>query len=359
VKKGSVLKKNSQKTAINLALQGGGAHGAFTWGTLDRLLEEDDIEIEGISATSAGAMNAAALKHGWIQGGNEGARQALATFWLSLAGLDGVMAEAIVEWLRQISPSPTFIARVLESNPALIVGDTILRTLSPYQLNPCNYHPLRRTVEDLLNYDHVCAAEGPKLFITATHVRSGKARVFSGDEITPDAILASACLPTIYQAIEIYDPRTDRMEAYWDGGYMGNPALFPLFATTETPDILIVHINPLERKDLPVTAQAILNRINEISFNSSLLRELRAINFVNRLIDDGKIERGVMKENFVHSVRDDDFMSQLGVATKLTLNRALLLQLKEAGRAAMETFLREHRDDLGKRSSTDLRDMFS
>jgi NTE family protein len=347
------------KISINLALQGGGAHGAFTWGTLDRLLEEDDIEIEGISATSAGAMNAAALKHGWISGGNSGARKALAGFWLSLAGIDGILSEAIVEWLRQISPNPTFIARVLETNPAVVVGDALLRTLSPYQLNPWNYHPLRRTVESLLDYDRVCAREGPKLFVTATHVRSGKARVFSGDEITPDAILASACLPTIYQAIEILDPRTGRMEAYWDGGYMGNPALFPLFANTETPDILIVHINPLEREDVPLTAQGILNRINEISFNSSLLRELRAIDFVNRLIEEGRIERGVMKENFVHSVRDDGFMSQLGIATKLTLNRALLLQLMEAGRAAMDSFLRAHRDDLGKRSSSNLREMFS
>ncbi|MEM8571805.1 MAG: patatin-like phospholipase family protein [Pseudomonadota bacterium] len=350
----------SRKTvSVNLALQGGGAHGAFTWGTLDRLLEEEDIEIEGISGTSAGAMNAAALKHGWVNGGREGARESLSEFWLSLAGLDGVMADAILEWLHALSPNPSFIARALENSPAVIAADTVSRAFSPYQLNPLNYHPLRRTVENLLDYDRVCADQDPKLFITATHVRSGKTRIFEGQDISPDAILASACLPTLYQAIEIYDRKTDRMEAYWDGGYMGNPALFPLFASTETQDIIIVHINPLERDEVPTTAQGILNRINEISFNSSLLRELRAINFVNRLIDEGKMERGVMKENFVHSVRDDDFMSKLGVATKLALNRALLVQLKDAGRQAMDNFLTNHRDDLGKRSSADLQMLFS
>ncbi|MCB1354093.1 MAG: patatin-like phospholipase family protein [Rhodobacteraceae bacterium] len=347
------------RTAINLALQGGGAHGAFTWGTLDRLLEEEDIEIEGITATSAGAMNAAALKHGWISGGNAGARESLDSFWLSLAGLDGVLSDAIIEWLRCVSPNPTVIARVIEANPAVLAGEVVTRMLSPYQLNPLNFHPLRSTVEALLDYDKVCASTGPKLFITATHVRTGKPRVFSGDDITADAILASACLPTIYQAIEIEDPRTGKMEAYWDGGYMGNPALFPLFYSTESPDILIVHINPLEREDVPRTAQDILNRINEISFNASLLRELRGIDFVNRLIENGVIAPEAMKQNFIHSVRDDAFMSQLGIATKMTLNRALLLQLKDAGRTAMDSFLAAHRKDLGKRASVDLRAMFS
>jgi NTE family protein len=347
------------RVTINLALQGGGAHGAFTWGTLDRLLEEDEIDIEGITATSAGAMNAAALKHGWIAGGHAGAQESLANFWLSLAGLDGVMADTIIDWLTCIAPNPTLIARIIENNPVYLAGDAITRMFSPYELNPLNYHPLRRTVEALLDYDRVRAAAGPKLFITATHVRTGKPRIFTGSEITPDAILASACLPLLYQAIEIYDPGTDQMEAYWDGGYMGNPALYPLFPDTRSKDILIVHINPVERDDVPKTAHDIMNRINEISFNSSLLRELRAINFVNRLIEDGRIPKGTMKENFIHSVRDDGFMSQLGIATKVTLSRALLLQLRDAGRAAMNSFLANHRGDLGKRSSVDLRKIFS
>ncbi len=346
-------------TRINLALQGGGAHGAFTWGVLDRLLEEKDIEIEGISATSAGAMNAAALKHGWIEDGRDGARRTLDEFWRRVAGLEGPFADAIVEWLEMISVAPSFILRALEANPALIAADGVSRMFSPYQLNPLNYHPLRSVVDGMLDNAKVCDATGPQLFINATHVRTGKPRVFFGDEITTDAILASACLPTLYQAIEIDDPRTGRREAYWDGGYMGNPTLYPLFYRTECRDILIVHINPLEREKIPSSANEILNRINEISFNASLLRELRNIDFVNRLIEDGLVDASVMKQNFIHSVRDDALMTQLGVATKVTPVKVLLVQLKQAGRAAMEGFLTGHRNDLGNRSSVDLRAMFS
>ena len=179
--------------------------------------------------------------------------------------------------------------------------------------------------------------------------------MFQGREITADAILASACLPTLYQAIEIDDPRTGRREAYWDGGYTGNPALFPLFYRTKAPDIVIVHINPLYREELPRTSSEIVSRLNEVSFNAALLRELRNIEFVNRLIDRGVIAEGAMKRNNVHSVSDDGLMNQLGMVTKMTINRSLLLQLKEAGRAAMERFLEEKREDIGRRSSVDLR----
>ena len=347
--------KRAGKTVINLALQGGGAHGAFTWGALDRLLEADDIEIEGISATSAGAMNAAALKHGWVLGGNAGAREWLDTFWLRVSGLDGVFGEAMMDWLRAVSPSPAFTARILEANPSVLAAEAMTRIFSPYQFNPANYHPLRGIVEEMLQGDAVCSAKGPKLFINATNVRDGKPRIFQGDEITADAILASACLPTLYQAIEIDDPKTGRREAYWDGGYTGNPALYPLFYRTKTPDILIVHINPLHREELPRTSSEIVSRLNEISFNASLLRELRNIEFVNRLIDRGVIAEGVMKRNNVHAVSDDVLMNQLGMVTKMTINRALLLQLKDAGRAAMDTFLAERRQDIGVRSSVDLR----
>jgi NTE family protein len=323
------------------------------------LLEEEDIEIEGISATSAGAMNAAALKHGWMTGGNTGARDALARFWLKLSGLDGFFSDAIMEWLRAVSPSPSVISRALELNPAALASEAITRVLSPYQFNPANYHPLRGIVDDMLDYGHVCATSGPKLFVTATNVRTGKPRVFQGKEITTDAILASACLPTLYQAIEIDDHRTGKREAYWDGGYMGNPALYPLFYRTKCPDIVIVHINPIHREELPRSSQEILNRINEISFNASLLRELRNVDFVNRLIERGVIAKGAMKQNHIHSVSDDSLMIQLGIASKMTPNRALLLQLKDAGRAAMDGFLARNLRHIGKRSSVDLREMFS
>lgn len=347
-----------KRTPVNLALQGGGAHGAFTWGTLDRLLEEDWLEVEGISATSAGAMNAAAFKHGWVTGGAEGAKATLEEFWLRLAGLTGPLGHAVAEWLRVFSPPPAVTARALELSPALQASEAITRVLSPYQFNPVNYHPLRPIVEELLDIDAVCSAAGPALFISATNVRDGKPRVFRGEEITPDAILASACLPTLYQAIEIDDRRTGRREAYWDGGYMGNPALYPLFYRTACPDIIIVHINPLHREELPKTAAEISSRINEISFNASLLRELRAVDFVNRLIDRGIIAPGAMKRHFIHSVSDDALMNQLGFASKMTVSRSLLLQLRDAGRAAMDLFLREGSANLGQQSSVDLRAMF-
>ncbi len=343
---------------VNLALQGGGAHGAFTWGVLDRLLEEEALEVEGISATSAGAMNAAAFKHGWVLGGADGAKEALEAFWMGLAGLTGPLGHAIVDWLRVVSPPPGITARALALSPGVQATEAVTRVLSPYQFNPVNYHPLRSIVEELLDLDAVCAAQGPKLFICATNVRDGKPRVFQGKEISADAILASACLPTLYQAIEIDDPRTRRREAYWDGGYMGNPALYPLFYRTASPDILIVHINPLYREELPRTSSEIASRINEISFNASLLRELRNVDFVNRLIEQGIIADGAMKRSFIHSVSDDDLMNQLGMATKMAISRPLLLQLRDAGRAAMDRFLHEQGRNIGHRSSVDIRAMF-
>ena len=339
---------------INLALQGGGAHGAFTWGALDRLLEDTGIGIEGITATSAGAMNAIALKHGWVEDGRDGARAWLERFWLRVAGLDGVIGEAALDWLRHVWPSPALTSRLLEFHPAVVAGEAVTRVLSPYQFNPANFHPLRGIVEEMADNGCAASSRGPKLFVSATNVRDGRPRIFQGDEITADAILASACLPTLYQAIEIDDPKTGRREAYWDGGYMGNPALYPLHYHTTSADILIIHINPLYRDELPRTASEIVSRINEITFNASLLDELRSIAFVNRLIDEGSIVEGRMKRNFVHSVSDDPLMNALGLVTKMAISRTLLLQLRDAGRAAMDGFLAAHRGKLGCESSIDV-----
>ncbi len=344
---------------INLALQGGGAHGAFTWGVLDRLLEDDRIEIEAITGTSAGAMNAAALKSGWIANGSQGARDALDAFWSEISFYSSVPDNPVTTWLSTFLPSAELATRMIELSPAYIAGDALTRTFSPYELNPLNIHPLRPVVEKMLDFDRVCADGGPKLYISATNVRSGKIKVFERSEITADAILASACLPTLYQAIEIPDPCTEEVHAYWDGGYMGNPALFPLHYNTESPDTLIVHINPMHREDLPRTATDILNRINEISFNSSLFRELRAIDFVQRLLEDGAITSHRMKKVYIHSIADDELMTKLGVATKLTPDNAFLERLKSAGRARMDDFLSVHFDDIGNRGTVDLRAMFS
>ena len=339
---------------LNLALQGGGAHGAFTWGALDRLLDEADIEIAAISGTSAGALNAAAFKAGWARDGRDGARDNLDWLWSEV----GAINEApVADWIAAMASATPFWAKALEYSPAYQAFDATTRMLSPYAYGPFLQNPLARIVERF-RFDLVCGSAGPDIHICATNVRSGKIRVFTGDEINTQVILASACLPSLFQAVEFHDPKTGKVEAYWDGGYTGNPALFPLYAPDLPDDILIVNINPLYREELPRDSQSIANRINEISFNSSLLRELRAIDFVRRLIEDGKVGPGSMKQVLVHMVADDDLMNDLNVATKTIPTPVILARLKAAGRAACDAFLAAHKDALNKRSTVDLRAMF-
>ncbi|MCE8511674.1 patatin-like phospholipase family protein [Ruegeria pomeroyi] len=337
---------------INLALQGGGAHGAFTWGVLDRLLDEADVEVAAITGTSAGALNGAAFKAGMVAGGRAGARAALDRVWRRMGAVND---DRISGWLG--AGDPAQLARMLEYSAPFALAETWSRLVSPYAYGPFYGNPLRPVVE-ALDFANVCAHEGPKLYICATRVRTGKIRVFAEEEISTDAILASACLPTLFQAIEIDDPETGRREAYWDGGYTGNPALFPLFNRDLPDDVVIVNINPLERDALPVTPQQIQNRINEISFNSSLLRELRAIRFVQRLLEDGTLERGRMSRVLVHMIADDALMNSLSVATKVVPLPQILDRLKQAGRAAADGFLKAHKDDLGQRSTVDMEAMF-
>jgi NTE family protein len=338
----------AQKKRINLALQGGGAHGAFTWGVLDRILEEDDIEVAGISGTSAGALNGAALKAGMIVGGSEGARKNLDWLWEQVVGQQD---SRLADWMRGLDLGR--MARTLEYSPAFAAADLWSRIVSPYSYGPFYRNPLTPIVE-AFDYDRVCADAGPDLFICATRVRTGKIRVFSGDDITTDAILASACLPTLFKAVEIDDPQTGRREAYWDGGYTGNPALYPLFARHLPADIIVININPLERDTLPVTARQIQNRINEISFNSSLLRELRAIAFVQRLLEDGTLTSDDKAPVLIHMIADDELMNELSVATKLVPGLFFIEKLKESGRAAADKFLSEHKMHLNQISTVDL-----
>lgn len=337
---------------VNLALQGGGAHGAFTWGVLDRLLEEEDVEIAAISGTSAGALNGAALKAGMVRGGRAGARENLDWLWAQMGALEGDGADA---WLRAVDLG--LLARGIEASPAFSWADALTRMVSPYGFGPLYSNPLRKVVERF-DFDCVCADIGPALFVGATRVRTGKIRVFRGAEISTDAILASACLPTLFQAVEIDDPQTGRRDAFWDGGYTGNPALFPLFDRDLPGDIIVVNINPLERDAVPVTPQQIQNRINEISFNSSLFRELRAIGFVQRLLAQGTLSGDSMKEVLVHMIADDDLMNDLSVATKVVPHPIVLARLKEAGRGAAHRFLGAHKDDLNSRATVDLHALY-
>ncbi|MBJ6371587.1 patatin-like phospholipase family protein [Sedimentitalea sp. CAU 1593] len=337
---------------INLALQGGGAHGAFTWGVLDRLLQDEEIEIAGISGTSAGALNGAALKAGMISGGREGARANLDWLWSRVGSQSDVR---LLDWMRGLDPGR--MARAIEYSPAFAFADLWSRVISPYSYGPFYRNPLERIVE-AFDYDKVCADAGPDLFICATRVRSGKIKIFSGHEITTQSILASACLPTLFQAVEIDDPETGRREAYWDGGYTGNPALFPLFARHLPDDIVIVNINPLEREGVPVTPHQIQNRINEISFNSSLLRELRAISFVQRLLEDGTLTTDRKSRVLVHMIADDALMNDLSVATKLMPNGFVLDRLKTAGQEAADAFLAAHKNDLNRVGTVDLAETY-
>ena len=346
------MKSSKPIKKINLALQGGGAHGAFTWGVLDRLLEEDSLEIAGISGTSAGALNGAALKSGLVENGRAGAKANLDWLW---GEIGATRHESMYGWMTGISPQA--ISRAVESSPFYQTLDFMSRMASPYQFGPLYHHPLRR-IADQFAYDRVCADEGPELHICATNVRSGRIKLFEGADITTDAILASGCLPTVFQAIEIIDRKTGAKEAYWDGGYMGNPALFPLFSENLPRDIVIVNINPLYRDEVPRTPQAIQNRLNEISFNGSLLRELRAINFVQRLIAKGNVSEEAMKNPIIHMIAEDNLMNQLSVATKLIPTPPVLDKLKSSGRRAAGTFLKDHWAALGEENSVDLRSMF-
>lgn len=339
---------------INLALQGGGAHGAFTWGVLDRLLQEDWLEIAAISGTSAGALNGAALKAGLARGGREGARENLAWLWSQVSEVNDLRLD---RWVSALFPYPEAINRWIEAFTPAAWMDQLSRMISPYDSGPFYVNPLERIVERF-EYDAVCAKEGPDFFVSATNVRTGKIRVFSGDEINADAILASACLPNLFRAIEMEDPQTGRTEAFWDGGFTGNPALFPLFEPQYPRDVLIVNINPLLREGVPRTPAEIEERVNEISFNSSLLRELRAIQFVRRLIAEGRLSEGGMKDVLIHMIADDDVMTDLGAATKVTPTNGTLERLHGAGVAAAERFLSAHGGDLGQRASVDLEALF-
>jgi len=243
---------------VNLALQGGGAHGAFTWGVLDRLLEEERMFFEGICATSAGAMNAAVMAYGLTIGGREGAKLSLADFWRRIS-------EAAAWGPPQPSPFDRLMGiGSIEKSPAFIFFDMMTRLLSPYQFNPLNYNPLRDVLEKTVDFGRLRRENVVKLFLCATNVRTGKVKIFENDEMTISAVLASGCLPLLFQAIEIDG------EAYWDGGYMGNPAIFPLIYGCQSTDVIVIHINPIVREAVPRTASDILNRLNEISFNSSL-----------------------------------------------------------------------------------------
>ena len=325
---------------IDLALQGGGSHGAFTWGVLDRLLQEDWLKIEGISGTSAGAMNAAALISGYVSGGTEGARQTLEAFWRSIS-------EAARLSPMQRSPIDILFGRwTLDTSPVFIAADMMSRVFSPYDLNPKGVNPLSQLLAEFIDFGKI--ADAPiKIFVTATCVATGRARVFRNADITPEALLASACLPTMFQAVEIEG------QLYWDGGYSGNPTITPLVRECVSRDTILIQINPIERTDRPRSATEIANRLNEVSFNAVLLKELRMIALLRQSANPGETEGAKWAGMRMHRV-STEMMATLSASSKLLAEWEFLCMLRDEGRRAADAFLDVHGADIGHRSTLDL-----
>jgi NTE family protein len=340
-------KPNGGKKKINLALQGGGAHGAFTWGVLDELLNDERIEIEGMSGTSAGAINAIMVADGLARGGREEARKRLADFWRA-ASRDGDMSK-----LNRVISERLFSLIPIAVTPFQPWFDAMSRMLSPYDLNPLNINPLNDLIVRFVDFDAV-RNSGIPLFIAATNVHTGRLRVFPREKINAEAVMASAALPFVFRAVEIEG------EPYWDGGYTANPPIYPFFRTTETEDVLVVQINPVVRVGEPHSAQEIMNRVNEITFNASLIAEYRAIDFVRRLIDEGALKRGMGPGEYrrinVHRVDLGFIGRKLSAQSRLNTDFDFFEMLHRAGQRAGRRFLDQHFDDIGVRSTIDLRE---
>ncbi len=337
------MPESSSFRSLNLALQGGGSHGALTWGVLDALLEDGRLHFDGISGTSAGAMNAAAMAHGFAQAaqqykdpqearaaGAAMARAALMRLW------EGVGAMGSLMWG----------APLAQAFPALAL---MTPWLAPTQSNPMNINPLRKLLEKEIDFELLARAQGiPKVFVCATNVYTGRGEIFSGPQLSVDAVMASACLPLVFKAVEIAG------QAYWDGGYSGNPALYPLIYETQTSDILLVQINPIEHLNIPATVPEIMDRMNEVNFNASLLAELRAIDFVRRLLAEGKLSPEHYKDVRMHRIDGGTIVAEFGAASKSRADMAFVRQLFLLGRESGRKWLHNHHNDLGVRATLDL-----
>ena len=325
---------------VDLALQGGGAHGAFTWGVLDRLLEEPWLTFDGISGTSAGAMNAAVMASGYAHGGADGAKAVLEDFWKHVSDASqfspikrGPMEMLTGQW-------------TLDYSPMYLAAEMASRIFSPYDLNPLGNHPLRPILAEMVDFEAL--VDSPiRLFITATNVRTGAGRVFRNAQITPDVLLASGCLPTMFQAVEIDG------EFYWDGGYSGNPTITPLVRECRSQDTILVQINPIVREEVPRSARDIMNRLNEVSFNAPLLKEMRMIALLHKVADPGRGEGALWAGMRLHRIATDR-VTELDSSSKLITEWRFLCGLRDEGRRTAGLFLEAHVADLGKRSTVDL-----
>lgn len=331
-----------KKKKINLALQGGGAHGAFTWGILDKFLELDLFTIEGISATSAGSMNAVILAQGMLQGGNKKARELLHSFWHAMSDYSKLTG------LSTQTPVDFFLGPFLKMPINFYYYSTLINMLSPYEFNPFNFHPIREVLTKLVDIEKIKKESDIKLFICATNVQTGKIGIFKENSLSIEAVLASACLPKLFQAVEVEG------EYYWDGGYLGNPAIFPLIYNTVSSDIIILHVVPIARETVPTTVSEIDARLREISFNSSLMREMRAIAFVTKIIQQDWLKpeyAARLKKLNMHCLRADHALQQFPLASVLIPDWDFLLNLRDLGREAAEVWLKDNYSAIGERST--------
>lgn len=332
--------------SIALALQGGGSHGAFTWGVLDALLEDGRIHIEGVSGTSAGGMNGAALMQGLAKGGKEQARQELKRFWERMhdvAALNPFHSSLFTGpmGMKNLSHSPLYQAMSL-----------MRHTFSPYETNPLDVNILKDFIDDFFDFSLLRDMRKTKLFLCATHLETGKLKIFKGRELSKEALLASACLPSIFQAVEI------KGQHYWDGGFIGNPAIFPLIYNCATRDILVVQLTRGHRNKLPKTAEEIYERHREITYNASLVREMRVIHFISKLVDRGSITDKSIKRIYVHIIRNRDLFKDLDLSSAMNTDWGFLMHLFEAGRETAKEWLQSHFDDIGVRTSANLEEDF-
>jgi len=339
---------------VNLALQGGGSHGAFTWGVLDTLLQDTRIQIDGISGTSAGAVNAVALAHGFAMaaragedktaGPREAARASLRKIWQGIEAMGrlGSMAENISKTLMGGWSSGKVGANFF--------GKTMSQWVSPYQSNPLDINPLRRLLEAEIDFSAIAAHQAPKVFVSATHVTTGRVEIFSGQRLGLQAVMASACLPTLFRAVEIDG------EPYWDGGFSSNPALQPLINLCDSRDIIVVQINPLKRDNTPQTAHEIMDRVNELTFNASLLSQMRAVDFINRLLADGRLQEGAKyKSLFLHRIDGGEALEELPASSKMSTNTVMIENLFEMGQGTARRWLRRHFEALGQQGTVNIR----
>jgi len=324
---------------VNLALQGGGAHGAFTWGVLDRLLEDGRLQFEAVSGTSAGAVNAVLLAAGLAEGGREAARARLRQFWHGAALKLPLPAAHAAE--------PPWLAPAMRGTMAL------LNVFSPYQLNPMDFNPLRALISERVDFRRLQAHSPVRLFIAATHVRTGRLRLFTEDELTLEAVLASTSLPTLHHAVTIDG------EAYWDGGFTANPAIFPLIYDCDAADIVAVLLLPLARAEVPRDADAIRAREAEIAFSASFMREMRLVAEARRRTARwplGRLERLLRKSHF-HIIQGDALM-RLAAHSRLNTQQEFLEHLFRQGRAQADRWLEQHCHAVGRADSVDLNALF-